>query len=233
MIKAFCGEFLGMFVLVFIGCGTVGLEVLFKAFDSIYLIALMWAIGVSLAIFSSRKLSGAHLNPAVSLWVYLESGINLKRFLIDILAQFLGAFLGAFFLYIIFQSHLLNYESTLTLSSAKMFGEFYSTSTLKAFFLEFLGTLFLLSGIAVITSRIRIKNAHPILIGLVVGFAIIIIAPYTQCGINPARDLAPRLFSFFAGWGSQVFSQSFFIVYVIAPLLSSFIFFYLKRLTKF
>ncbi|MFP5471677.1 MAG: MIP/aquaporin family protein [Bacteroidia bacterium] len=229
MTKVFLGELIGTFILVFIGCGTVGLEILFQTFGSLYLIALMWSLGVALAIFSSRKLSGAHLNPAVSLWVYLEKGINTKRLFIDFLAQFLGAFIAAFMLFLLLKSHMVNYDE----NTAKMFGEFYSTTTLKAFSFELLGTLFLLSGIAVITSRIKPKNLHPILIGLVVGFAIIVVAPYTQCGINPARDLAPRLFSYFAGWGNQAFSQSFLLVYVLAPFSASILFYLLKRLTKF
>lgn len=229
MTKAFLGELLGTFILVFIGCGTVGLDILFNAFSSLFLIALMWVLGVSLAIYSSRSLSGAHLNPAVSLWVFLKRGISKKRLLVDFLAQFTGAFLAAMLLFIILEPYLVSYENELSLNTAKMFGEYYTTPTIVAFIMEFLGTVFLLSGIQVIVNRVNNKKLHPLLIGLIVGVAIVIVAPYTQCGINPARDVAPRIFSYFAGWGKQVFSQSFFVVYVFSPLIASWTFFKLNK----
>jgi len=60
------GEFMGTFILVFFGCGSVAVTVLFKANTGIFQVAAVWGIGVTLAIYATRHLSCAHLNPAVS-----------------------------------------------------------------------------------------------------------------------------------------------------------------------
>lgn len=219
MTKEFLGEVLGTFIIVFVGCGTVALEVLFGAFGHIIPIALMWGFGVALAIFSSWKICPAHLNPAVTLAMVLNKDLPFKKLPAYWLAQILGAFLGASVLFLLVSPYIESFESIKTISTAKMFGEYYTTSTLTAFLLEMIGTLFLVFMIFIIVSKIKQKNLIPILIGLVVSTAIIFIAPYTQCGINPARDLAPRVFSYFSGWETVAYSQSYFLVYVIAPLL--------------
>lgn len=61
------GEILGTFMLVLFGCGSVAVSVLFGAYHGLMQIALAWGIGVTLAIYATRHLSCAHLNPAVSL----------------------------------------------------------------------------------------------------------------------------------------------------------------------
>ena len=65
--QGFAGELLGTFILVFFGIGSVAVTVLFSAHSGLLQVALMWGIGVSLAIYCTRHLSCAHLNPAVSL----------------------------------------------------------------------------------------------------------------------------------------------------------------------
>lgn len=233
MTKEFLGEFLGTFILVFIGCGTVALEVLFGAFGHIVPIALMWGGGVALAIFASWKLCPAHLNPAVTLAMVLNKDLSLKKLPLYWLAQVFGAFIAAALLFFIAQPYIESFEPVKSISTAKMFGEYYSTSTLIAFGLELIGTLFLVFMIFIIVSKIKQKNWIPVLIGLVVTTAIICIAPYTQCGINPARDFAPRIFSFLAGWEFVAFSQSYALVYILAPfigaMLGAGLFFVIKR----
>ena len=63
----FIGEFIGTFIIVFFGCGSVMSATLFESFDGLFQIAFVWIIGVTLAIYSSRRYSDAHLNPAVSI----------------------------------------------------------------------------------------------------------------------------------------------------------------------
>ena len=94
--------------------------------------------------------------------------------------------------------------------------------TLNAFFAEALGTFFLVLMIFRLTTE---ENEHklltPFYIGFVVAAIICIVAPLTQAGLNPARDLAPRLFSYFAGWEKAAFSapnMGWLSVYVIAPI---------------
>ena len=102
MKKELLGEFIGTFIIVFIGCGTVALEVLFGTFGHIIPIALMWGIGVALAIYASWKICPAHLNPAVTLAMVLNKDLPLKKLPGYWAAQFLGAFAAAYGLFLIF-----------------------------------------------------------------------------------------------------------------------------------
>mgnify|MGYP000456774752 CR=1 FL=1 len=82
MKRELIGEFIGTAILVFFGCGSVAAAVLFDSFDGLFQIAMVWCFGVTLAIYASRTLSPAHLNPAVSLAMLLAKKINSKRFLL-------------------------------------------------------------------------------------------------------------------------------------------------------
>ncbi len=219
LVKELTGEALGTFIIVFIGCGTVALEILFESFGHIIPIAILWGIAVALAIFSSRMMSPAHLNPAVTVAMFLNKDVPLYKVPLYWLAQFTGAFLGAVALFQVFKSAIFDFEDIQSVNTAKMFGEYYNVSTSFAFIFEMMGALFLVFMIFIIVTKVKQNNLIPILIGAVVTVAIIIVAPYTQCGINPARDLAPRIFSYFSGWEEVAFSQSPILVYVIAPVL--------------
>ena len=72
MIKKSFGELLGTFILVFIGCSSVAISTLGLALTSLLEVALVWGGGVTLAIYSVRKICPAHLNPAVSLAEFME-----------------------------------------------------------------------------------------------------------------------------------------------------------------
>lgn len=65
-LRDFTGEFIGTFILVFFGCGSVMVTVLFAAHAGLFQVATIWGIGVALAIYATRHISCAHLNPAVS-----------------------------------------------------------------------------------------------------------------------------------------------------------------------
>lgn len=221
MTKELAGEALGTFIIVLIGCGTLALEVLYGTFGHIIPIALMWGAGVALAIYSSWKICPAHLNPAVSLAMFINKEISMKQLLGYWTAQFSGAFIAAVTLYLGFKNSINSFEPIKSISSAKMFGEYYSLNTSMSFALEMIGTAFLVFMIFIIVNKVKRKAVVPILIGGVVTVAIIFIAPYTQCGINPARDFAPRLLSYLTEWESVAFSQSSICVYVAAPLLGS------------
>ena len=70
--RIFLGEIIGTFILVFIGCGSVSLAVIYELIHSLIEVALFWTLGVILGIYASMKLSGAHLNPAVSIAMLTE-----------------------------------------------------------------------------------------------------------------------------------------------------------------
>jgi len=236
----FWGELLGTFILVFIGCGVVATAVLFGVPNSLVGIAAVWGFGVTLAIFASKSFGPAHLNPAVSLAMWVSKPYALRIFFGYIFFQFIGAFLAGIAVYGLFREALLDFErkyeilrgSPASVQSSKMFGEFYhqvdgdpsaQLSTLGAGFAEFMGTLLLVLSIFYL---INLKKLKPILIppliGLTVAILIVFIAPYTQAGLNPARDFGPRIVAAIMGWGEAAFppvSGGFFTVYIFSPLL--------------
>lgn len=220
--RGFFGETVGTFILVFFGCGVVAVTVLFSAHTGLFQIAMIWGAAVTLAIYATRHLSSAHLNPAVSLAMVVSNRMQLKKLPLYWAGQFLGAFLAAATLYLIFSSPIAQYEtlngivrgSPESVKTAKMFGEFYlsnnaggegiSITTSGAFIAEAFGTFLLVFLVFSLTEGCNVGRPDdglaPLFIGLTVAAIICVIAPLTQCVINPARDLSPRIFAYFAGW---------------------------------
>lgn len=235
--KLFFGELIGTFTMVLIGCGSVAVAVLFDTLN-LYSIALIWSIGVALGIFVSRKYCPAHLNPAVTIGFLVRRQIKIKAAIVSVLSQVIGAFLASFSLYLIFHKEIALYEtvnqidrgSINSLQTAMMFGEYFpnpGNSGLTAlneglaFLFEMAGTFVLMLGILIIVNMKISNNLKPIIIGLLVGSIIIVVAPYTQAGLNPARDFGPRLGSYIMGWGEITFTFSkhgWLTVYIIAPI---------------
>ncbi|MBI4849668.1 MAG: aquaporin [Nitrospirae bacterium] len=238
----FLGEMFGTFILVFFGCGSVAVTVLFSAHVGLFQIAAVWGVGVTLAIYATRHLSCAHLNPAVSAAMVAGKRMSLKKLPVYIVAQFSGAFLAVSVLYIIYAGSIAQYEilhgivrgTPESVRTAMIFGEFYpnpsaepaaSVSMINAFLAEFIGTFVLVSLIFALTEGCNVGrpdgSVSPFFIGLTVTALISIIAPLTQAGLNPARDLAPRMFAYLAGWKNAALPDNrygFLIVYVLGPL---------------
>ncbi|MBL4653968.1 MAG: aquaporin family protein [Flavobacteriales bacterium] len=238
--KELLGEYIGTFILVLFGCGAVASAVLLNAFGSLLEVAIIWGIGVTVAIFAVRNVCPAHLNPAVSIAMALFGNLPLKKLPFYIACQFVGAFSAAALLYFIFGDTIVMFEQTNNIvrgtiessQTAMIFGEFFpnpsfadkvSISWLEAMILEGIGTFILVFVIFRLTEKKeQIDNFTPILIGLTVTLIICLIAPYTQAGLNPARDFGPRLFAYLTGWGNTAFPIapfSFFTVYILGPIV--------------
>lgn len=240
----FVGEFIGTCLLVFFGCGSVTVSVLYSAFSGLFQVAAIWGIGVTLAIYATRHLSCAHLNPAVSIGMVLAKRMRFGKLLPYLVGQFLGAFFAAAVLFVLFSSSIASFEDSHSIvrgtpesiKTAMMFGEFYpnpgnarttEVSTIQAASAECVGTFLLVFLIFSLTEGCNIgrpDNAFaPVFIGLTVTIIICIIAPLTQAGLNPARDLSPRLFSYFAGWGNAAAPDKTFglIVYGLSPIIGA------------
>lgn len=238
----FIGEFTGTLILVFFGCGSVAVTVLFSAHIGLFQIAVVWGIGVTLAIFTTRHISCAHLNPAVSIAMVIGRRMSPGRLPVYLSAQFMGAFFAAGALYLLFSPSIAQYENLNhivrgapdSIKTAMIFGEFYpnpgagpnvSVSMFIAFLAESIGTFFLVFLIFALTEGCNLgrpdNSLAPLFIGLTVTVIISIIAPLTQAGLNPARDFSPRLFSMLAGWGKAALPDTkygFLVVYVLGPI---------------
>src|SRR3954454_24513025 len=86
------GEFIGTFLLVFFGCGSVAAAVLLGAQVGVFQVAIVWGLGIALAIYLTGSLSGAHLNPAVTCAFVTCGNFPMRRVPGYVVAQFGGAF---------------------------------------------------------------------------------------------------------------------------------------------
>ncbi len=239
--REFIGEALGTFLLVLFGCGSVAVSVLFGAHQGLMQVALAWGIGVTLAIYLTRHLSCAHLNPAVSLAMVFGGRMAVRKLPVYLVGQFTGAILAGLILYLLFAPSIAAYEnahgiirgSAESVKTAMMFGEYYpnpgttaAVSLPLAMGAEAFGTFLLVLMIFALTEGCNVGRPDnalaPVFIGLTVASLICLLAPLTQAGLNPARDLGPRLVAWLMGWGHAAFPDrvgGFLHVYVFAPLL--------------
>ena len=243
--KDFIGELMGTFVLTLLGCCSVAVAVLFGEYNSIFQIGLVWGLGVTLAIFLTRNICCAHLNPAVSVAMVLAGRMGAKKLPLYLVAQLVGAVLAGCVLLGLFSASIEQYEvaheivrgTAVSVDTARMFGEFYPNpgdatvsvvSLPLAMFAEGFGTFLLALFIFALTEDCNVgrpsSDLQPVFIGLTVSSIIFFIAPLTQAGLNPARDLGPRIVAYLAGWGDAALPDAvggWFWVYVLAPIIGS------------
>ena len=240
--KGFIGEMLGTFILTLFGCRSVVVAVLFGEDNSIFQIGLVWGIGVTLAIFLTRHICNAHLNPAVSVAMVVAGRMKAKMLPGYLLAQIAGGIMAGAMLYILFGPSIEQYEltheivrgTTASVDTARMFGEFYpnpgdaiaTVSLPLAMLAEGFGTMMLALFIFGLTEDCNVgkpsSDLQPLFIGLTVSSIIFFVAPLTQAGLNPARDFGPRVVAWLMGWGSAALPDAvggWFWVYILAPIL--------------
>jgi glycerol uptake facilitator protein len=238
--KECIGEFLGTCILTLFGCGSVAVAILYGEYGCIFQIALVWGIGVMLAVYLTRHLSCAHLNPAVTIAMVVSKRRPARKIPSYLLAQLLGAFVAGLMLYVLFSPSIEAYESAhnivrgsaASVDTARIFGEFYPNPGDKAvatmplaMIAEAFGTFLLLLFIFALTEGCNVGRPTdaitPVFIGLTVSSIICLVAPLTQAGLNPARDFGPRLVTWMTGWGNAAFPDDcggFFWVYILAPI---------------
>ena len=235
VIHEMIGEFVGTFIIVQLGCGTVCSAIFKSAQVGLWQIAAVWSIAVTLAISATASISGAQLNPAITLALASTRDFPLGKILPYVFAQVTGAITAAGVNFALFHDSIAQFESannivrgaSESIKSASAFGEYWSVSSwVGAFFAEAYGTAMLAFMIFALTNpknEFTSKSPHmvPPLIGLTVGALISVIAPLTQAGFNPARDFGPRVVSFLAGWGGIAMKGWW--VYVIAPIVGAII----------
>ncbi len=247
--RACVGELVGTYILAFFGCGSVMSAVITGAQVGLWQVAVVWGFGISLAIYATAAASGAHLNPAVTLSVALRrpETFPAARVLPYWAAQLAGAFLAAATLYACFAPFIGRFEALHHLVrgqagsqlSGMVFGEYgpnpavFGTapatlallSPVAVMLIEALGTAILLFFIFALVDRHNRdapgSNLAPFFIGFAVAIIISVLAPLTQAGLNPARDLGPRLFALLAGWGPVALPgpNGVWWAYVVGPFL--------------
>ena len=237
---------MGTFLLIFFGCGAVAGAVAFDAFQGVFQVAAVWGFGLTVAILLTADHSQAHFNPAITLPMFLFKGMNGRLALGYVFCQMIGAFLAAAVLFLIFREPLAAHEQaqgmqrgqTGSEATAMVFGEYFpnpggkplsderknTLSMSSAFVAELIGTgllAFAVFGFISTDVQRRLGGGVPFAIGITLTVLICIFGPVTMACFNPARDLAPRLFSSLAGWGNIPFAvngHGWWVVYIVAPL---------------
>jgi glycerol uptake facilitator protein len=225
-------EFLGTFVLMLFGTGVVAMVVLFptrnpgETIHGGYTnITLGWGLGVTMGIYVAGKISGAHLNPAVTLTLAVFRGFPWRKVLPYSLAQTAGAFAAAALVYWNYLPAFRQFDPQLE-RTASVFTTFPAFPTeLQAGFLDqVIGTGLLLLLVLAITDELNsplVANLTPLMIGLVVVAIGMSFGGMHGYAINPARDLGPRLFVTLAGFRNNGLTDGVRVwwVPVLAPLI--------------
>jgi MIP family channel proteins len=212
-------EFLGTFMILVFGTGVVAQSVLSQNAAGSYLaINLGWGLGVMLGIYTAAGVSGAHLNPAVTVALALRRGFPWSKVPTYILAQTVGAFVASAVVFLTYRDAITVFDSGLrqiqgTAGTAGIFATYPQPflSIGGGLVDQIVGTALLMAGVLAMTDQ---RNSAPpgwlaapligalvVAIGVAFGFN----AGYP---INPARDFGPRLFTAVAGWGGGVFTAA-------------------------
>ncbi|XP_038073506.1 aquaporin-3-like isoform X2 [Patiria miniata] len=220
LIRQFCAELLGTFMLVLIGDGAIAQMKFFGGTGTgagFLNVNIGYSFGLMLGVYFTASVSGGHLNPAVSLAFCTLGKLKWLAFPVYMLAQFIGAFLAAAMVFAVYYDSIdkedHNRTVVLPTSTAGIFAT-YPTPGLSwgvGFVDQLLGTALLMGGIMAVTDSKNSKppsGLEPIFVALTF-FAVGISFGYNfGYGINPARDFGPRVFTALAGYGSDVWTQA-------------------------
>jgi glycerol uptake facilitator protein len=224
-------EFLGTLVLIAFGDGVVAMAVaalnqsgrgeqIFAASGDWLLIAWGWALAVAFGVYVAGGVSGAHINPAVTLALAVKRDFPWRKVLPYWAAQLLGAFVGAALVYLIYHQAIASFEAAKHITRGTLGGAADSTPTFSIFATfpapyfgssllgplvdQIVGTAFLLVFVLALTDERNQPpkaNLAPLLVGLAVAAIGMSFGANAGYAINPARDFGPRFFAWLAGWG--------------------------------
>jgi len=213
LVKKFCAEFIGTFVLVLLACGTatvLGCDTT-KPNGAYILTALAFGLVIVAMAYSIGNVSGCHINPAVSLGVLLNGGMSIVEFIVYIAAQFTGATAGAAVLGL-----LAGFNSSLGTNgwyaASDTFAGSWKLSLLVEVILSFIFVLVILS----VTSVKKYEKSAGLVIGMTLTLVHIFGIHFTGTSVNPARSFGPALIKAFAGDPTAL---SKYWVFLVAPLV--------------
>jgi glycerol uptake facilitator protein len=229
-------EFIGTLVLILFGNGVVAMVVLFGTgvpgeivHGGFTNITLGWGLGVTMGIYIAGRISGAHLNPAVTLSLAVFRGFPWSKVLPYSVAQILGAFCAAGLVYWNYLPAFHAFDPQLT-HTAGIFTTFpaFNQQPMAGLLDQTIGTALLLLLIFAITDERNQppgSNLTPLMVGLVVVVIGMSFGGMHGYAINPARDFGPRLFPVVAGFGNYGLTRGeiVFWVPIVGPLLGGLI----------
>lgn len=223
-------EFVGLFLLTSIGLMAAATAITTSAYG-LFELSVAFAFGVMLIVIVIGTISGAHINPAITLALAVFGRFKWKEVPAYIGAQVLGGVAGSMVLYWLYSAQILHFEaannidrgspqSAITAMIFHCFAPNPAIAGANAWSESIVSTPMAVAGEAfgtfvlalVLFMMLDPKNTlapspriFALIIGLVVGFIIMVLAPLTMAGINPARDLGPRITTWLLGWGEISF----------------------------
>jgi glycerol uptake facilitator protein len=246
----YLAECFGTFLLILFGDGVVAMAVaalnqsgrgtlIFQASGDWLLITWGWGFAVTFAVYTVGGISGAHINPAVTLAFAVRRDFPWSKVPGYILAQVIGAFLGAVLVYIVYKGAIDSYEranhivrgnanSVPTYSIFATFPAPYFKTWLGPFIDQVVGTACLVGFVFAVVDEINQpvrSNLAPLIVGFIVVAIGISLGANAGYAINPARDFGPRVFAWIAGYGKVAMPgnygnvDTYFWIPIIGPFL--------------
>jgi len=256
-------EFFGTFVLICFGDGVVAMlwalvgsgrsvppvqksgAGIFAASSSLLgagdwlLITWGWCLAVVFAVYTVGGVTGAHINPAVTLSAAIRKQLPWNKVAPYWIFQVLGAFVGAALVFLVYNNALNHFDQTIhavkgqpsSLATYATFATFpapYFHSVLGPLVDQIVGTFFLVLFICAVTDEFNLPvgvNLAPWIIGMIVMAVGISFGANAGYAINPARDFGPRIFAWIAGWGKLAMPgdygwvNTYFWVPIVGPLI--------------
>lgn len=205
--KKYISEMIGTMVLVLMGCGSAVFAGTNQPFAAVGTLGVAFAFGLSVLtmVYTIGKISGCHINPAITLGMLLSKKISGKDAGMYMIFQVIGAIIGSSILYILAKDS----GSTTTLTGANGYHDL-----VPAFVAETVFTFIFLLVVLGSTS----KGANTKFAGIAIGLALVLIhivcIPVTGTSVNPARSIGPALFQ-----GGEALSQLW--LFIVAPFLGA------------
>ncbi|GIF16486.1 MIP/aquaporin family protein [Actinoplanes teichomyceticus] len=229
LVGELAAEFAGTLILILFGVGVVA-QVVAGGIGDHDSIAWAWGLGVTLGVYVAARISGAHLNPAVTVALAVFKGFAWRKVLPYSIAQFLGAFVAALLVRWNYTEVLHAADPGLTIKTQGVFSTLPGNGSLPvgewgAFRDQIIGTailLFVILALTDVANSAPAANLGPLVVGLLV--VAIGMAWGTDAGyaINPARDLGPRLASFLTGYEGAFRDQTgylYFWIPIVGPII--------------
>ena len=236
LVGELCAEFAGTAILILFGVGVVA-QVSTSADGSLGdhdSIAWAWGLGVTLGVYVAARLSGAHLNPAVTIALAAFKGFEWSKVAPYALAQTLGAFVAALIVRATYADLIGLVDPGHTIKTQGIFSTLPGNgidgvSIPTAFLDQVVGTAILVFVIFALTTAWNnppLANLGPVVVGFTVVAIGMAFGANAGYAINPARDFGPRIASLITGYGGAMNDQSgdlYFWLPIVAPIIGGLI----------
>jgi len=207
--KKYFAELIGTMVLVLMGCGAAVFAGAGQPFAAVGTLGVAFAFGFAVIAmaYTIGKISGCHINPAITVGMWISKRISSKDALLYICFQIIGAILGSAILYLLAKDS----GSTTTLTGANGFADGQMG---VAFLAETVFTFIFVLVVLGATSKGAFGKFAGLVIGLTLTMAIIVCLPITGTSLNPARSIGPAIFE-----GADALKQLW--LFIVAPIVGA------------